>query len=152
MTLVKKIIISWLGLSVIAGLWAVVTGNTSEKATLQNELADICEDAFEEKRGVVANEFFYFSTNPKFESIKSAQPIMLKVKYDDDFKPIIEAKRGADRRELNLSCQQKLTSNYKDVEPWAVIMVHRNKHGDYSYDVTDVDIYDTKEKIWWSEI
>lgn len=152
MTLMKKVIIGWLGLCVIAALWAVVTGNTSEEPALQNELADMCEDAFEENEGLVANKLFEFSMKPNFESIKSRQPLMLKVEYDDDIEPIMEAKRGLDRRELNLSCQQKLLSNYSGVEPWAVIMVHRNKHGDYSYDITDVDIYDTKEKIWWSEI
>ena len=148
----KKVIIGWLGLCVMAGLWAVATGNTSEESVLQNELADMCEDAFEENEGLVANKLFEFSMKSKFESIKSRQPLMLKARYDNDIEPIVEATRGVDRRELNLSCQQKLTSNYKDVEPWAVIMVHRNKHGDYSYNVTDVDIYDTKEKIWWSEI
>lgn len=152
MTLIKKVIIFWLGLCVIAALWAVATGNTSEESALQNELADMCEDAFEENEGLVANMLFEFSMKPKFESIKSRQPLMLKARYDNDIEPIVEAKRGADRRELNLSCQQKLTSNYKDVEPWAVIMTYRDKNGDFTYEVSEVDIYDTKEKIWWSEI
>lgn len=152
MTLMKKVIIGWLGLCVIAALWAVATGNTSEESVLQNELADMCEDAFEENEGLVANKLFEFSMNPKFEARKTRQPLMLKVEYDDDIESIVKAKRGADRRELNLSCQQKLTSNYKDVEPWAVMMVYRDKNGDFTFEVSEVDIYDTKEKIWWSEI
>ena len=152
MTLIKKIIIGWLGLCVVVGLWSVITGNTSEKGALQNEFTDICEDAFEENKGLVANKFFEFAMNPKLESRKSHQPLMLKVEYDDDIEPIAEAKRGLDRRELNLSCQQKLTSNYKGVEPWAVIMVHRNKHGDYAYEISEIDIYDTKDKVWWSSL
>lgn len=115
MTLIKKVIIGWLGLCVIAALWAVATGNTSEESALQNELSDMCEDAFEENKGLVANKLFEFSTNPKFKARKARQPLILKAEYDDDIKSIVEAKRGADRRELNLSCQQKLTSNYKDV-------------------------------------
>ncbi len=71
----------------------------------------MCEDAFDENEELVANKFFEFSMNSKFKSIKTHQPLMLKVEYDDDIEPITEAKRGIDRRELNLSCQQKLTSN-----------------------------------------
>ena len=152
MTLIKKVIIGWLGLCVVAALWTAATGNTSKESALQNELADMCEDAFEENEGLVANKLFDFSMNQKFNELRSGQPLMLKARFDNDIEPIVEAKRGADRRELNLSCQQKLTSNYKDVEPWAVIMANRDKNGDFTYEVSEVDIYDTKEKMWWSEI
>ena len=112
----------------------------------------MCEEAFDENEGLVANKLFEFSMNPKFEARKSHQPLMLKVEYDDDIEPITEAKRGVDRRELNLSCQQKLTSNYKGVEPWAIIMLYRDKDGDFIYEVSEVDIYDTKDKVWWSSL
>lgn len=152
MTLMKKIILGWLGLSVVIGLWSVATGNASKEGALQNEFVDMCEEAFDENEGLVANKLFEFSMNPKFEARKSHQPLMLKVEYDDDIEPITEAKRGVDRRELNLSCQQKLTSNYKGVEPWAIIMLYRDKDGDFIYEVSEVDIYDTKDKVWWSSL
>ncbi|MGB0938165.1 MAG: hypothetical protein ACPGTQ_11960 [Colwellia sp.] len=154
MTLLKKVIIGWLGLCVVMGSWALITGNTSEEAALQNELADICEDAFEEMEGKIANEFMMMALDSKFQdrNRKANNPLKLEVEYDDDIEPVMDAKRGYDRRELNLSCQQKLISNYKGIEPVAVIMVHIDKHGDVSYELSDYDIYDTVDKIWWSDI
>lgn len=152
MTLIKKIIIGWLGLSVVIGLWSIATGNTSKESALQNEFTDMCEDAFDENEELIANQLFEFSMNPKFKARKTHQPLMLKAEYDDNIKPITEAKRGVDRRELNLSCQQKLTSNYKGVEPWAIITAHRDKNADFTYKITEVDIYDTNDKVWWSSL
>ena len=152
MTLIKKIIIGWLGLCVVVGLWSVAKGNTSKEAMLENEFADVCEEAFEENERLIANNLFEFSMNPKFETRRNNNPLMLKVEYDDNIEPITEAKRGFDRRELNLSCNQKLISNYDGIKPWVVIMVHGDKNGDYTYEISGFDIYDIKEKIWWSSL
>ncbi len=141
MTLIKKIIVGWLGLCVIAALWAMATGNTSKEAALRNELADMCEDAFDENEGLLEDKFLEMGTKAKLK---------LKIEYDDNIAPNIETKRGMNR-ELFVSCQQKLVSNYDELEPWAIIVV-KTSNGDTSYELTELDIYDNKEQVWWSEL
>jgi hypothetical protein len=150
----KKIIIGWLTLSVLIGGWSLISGNDTEEGRLNNELADLCEEAFEEMEGSIASKFMMMALQPKFsDKNKRAQnPLKFEVEYDDDIKPKMEVKRGVERRELNLSCHQRLVSNYNNVEPVAVIMVHVDKHGDVTYKLSDYDIYDTQDKIWWSEL
>jgi len=142
MSLMKKIIIGWLTLSVISGAWALITGNTSEEAMITNALVDKCEDAIEDNEDLITvrlNEMGY----------RTGQN--LDVEYDNDIAPMLETKRGM--HQLFITCQQKLVSNDKSLEPWTVVVIEvENDSGDITSRVTDYDIYDNQEKLWWSEL
>lgn len=152
MTTKTKIMIGVIAIWSLSALWALVTGNTSEEAALKNKFTDLCEEAFNKMEGTIANNFMMMALEYQDVNRKKNYPLKFEVEYDNDIKPLVEAKRGIDRRELNLSCQQKLVSNYSDVDPVAVIMIHIDKNGRSSHKLTDYDVYNTQDKVWWSEL
>ncbi|MDK9736134.1 hypothetical protein KI655_02375 [Vibrio sp. D404a] len=101
MSLIKKVILGWLALSIIIGGWALVTGNTSEEAMLKNQFVGICEDVLSNTKDDINNQL-------KLRLFELSKPGNIQI--DSVNEELITAERGYSGAAI--ACPYELDANF----------------------------------------
>ncbi|WP_210447430.1 hypothetical protein [Vibrio crassostreae] len=119
MSLIKKLILGWLALSVVIGGWALITGNTSEEAMLKNRFVGICEDVLDEAEDDINNQL-------QLRLFESGKPG--KIQVDGINEEGITAERGYNGAAI--ACPYKLDANFDTKGINVLTIVKLNPEGD----------------------
>ena len=119
MSLIEKLILGWLALSVVIGGWALITGNTSEEAMLKNRFVGICEDVLDEAEDDINNQLQL----RLFESGKAG-----KIQVDGINEELIIAERG--HNGAAIACPYELDANFDTKGINVLTIVKLNPEGD----------------------
>ncbi|HAV1362947.1 hypothetical protein [Vibrio parahaemolyticus] len=117
MSLIKKLILGWLGLSFVIGGWALITGNTSEEAMLTNQFADICEEVLDETEDDINNQL-------GLKLVEAGKPG--KIKIDGINEELITAERGYNGAAI--TCPYELDANFdtKGINVFTIVKLEHN--------------------------
>ncbi|MDW2076233.1 hypothetical protein R7Z42_14525 [Vibrio sp. 1863] len=117
MSLIKKLILGWLALSVVIGGWALITGNTSEEAMLKNRFVGICEDVLDEAEDDINNQL-------QLRLFESGKPG--KIQVDGINEELITAERG--HNGAAIACPYELDANFdtKGINVFTIVKLDYN--------------------------
>lgn len=101
MSLIKKLTLGWLTLSVVIGGWALITGNTSEEAMLKNRFVGICGDILDEAKDDINNQL-------QLRLFESGKPG--KIQVDGINEELITAEHG--HNGAAIACPYELDANF----------------------------------------